>query len=208
MRVANVIPDRLFDEFPCVVPDASWGQWWRIHSAKNGPWWFSAADRPARTEPKIGRFDLPFPNGTCYLGAYLDSAASENLRESTVTAREAQTAADERHLSQMPLGRWYGERIANFTSEDTPRYGAPADIAILDRPCARRWALAAHRSGFQGLLYRLREDPQRRCGLALFGHAGESPPPGQSAPSPLPVGLRKELLALFEGEYRGDPLPT
>lgn len=203
----GAVPDRLPDEFPCVVPDATWGHWWRIHGAKNRPWWFSSADQPPRREDEIGRFDLPFPHGTCYLGSYLDAAAAESLRSQALTPRQAQVAVDKRHLSQTPLDRWYGERIADLTSEAALQYGAPVDLPMLARACSRPWAIAAQRGGFKGILYRLREDPRRRRGLALFGRAGECTPPGQPGSSPLPVGLREELTELFEGEYRGDPLP-
>ena len=178
-----------------------------MHSAAHGAWWFSSCDHPARAEPQIGRFDLPTPFGTCYLGAYLAGSASESLREADVDAAAAQLAANARHLSQMPLDRWYGKPIADFTSREAERHGAPADIAALPRSEARPWARAACAVGFAGVLYRLREDPARRFGLALFGDAGEHPPPGTVAAVPLPVGLRHELEDLFEGEYRGDPLP-
>ena len=190
-----------------MVCDASFGQWWRVHSAGRGAWWFSSSDDPARPEVQIGRFDLRLPFGTCYLGAYLAGAASESLRESGVDAPAAQRAANARCLSQMPLDRWYGERIADFTAPEIDSQGAPTDIAALARSDARPWAEAAHDAGFSGILYRLREDPAHRLGLALFHHAGEHAPPNLVAPVGLVVGLRHELQDLFEGEFRGDPLP-
>jgi hypothetical protein len=107
----------------------------------------------------------------------------------------------------MPLDRWYGTRIADFASPLAVDHGAPSDIAALSRRDARPWANAARTCGFTGILYRLREDPQHRVGLALFGDAGEHPPANQVAPVGLPVGLRREMQDLFHGEFRGDPLP-
>jgi RES domain len=189
-----------------VVPDASCGQWWRIHDAANGAWWFASSDSPARAEHDIGRFDLPAPDGTCYLAEDLAAGGAESLREVGVTAAQAQRAANERNLSQMPLDRWYGKRIADFTAPTIRRHGLPVDIAALDRSVARPWALAARRGGFYGILYRLREDPERRRGLALFHDAGEYAPVDQPFPQPIVVGIRHDLVALFDGEYRGDPL--
>jgi hypothetical protein len=107
----------------------------------------------------------------------------------------------------MPLDRWFGERIADFTSDAVKLFGLPADIASVDRGEARPFAVAALGAGFKGILYRLREDPQRRLGLALFWEGGEHPAIDQSPAVPIPVGLRNELRDLFDGEYRGDPLP-
>jgi hypothetical protein len=67
---------------------------------------------------------------------------------------------------------------------------------------ARLWALAAHRGGFHGILYRLNQDPDGRRGLALFYEAGEHKPPNVVAPQPIVVGARRELHDLLG--YRGD----
>lgn len=193
-------------EFPTVVPDTTWGQWWRIHGALNGPWWFSSSDSPVRQEQEIGRFDLPAPYGTCYLADDLSAASAESLRQSDVTPIQAQAAANKRALSQMSLDRYYNTRVADFTAPSVSQYGAPTCIAALDRADARPWALAAHRGGFQGILYCLREDPKHRRALALFHDAGEHGPPNQPYPQPIVVGIRNDLLDLFDGEYRGDPI--
>jgi hypothetical protein len=197
----------LEEDFPSINVDVSIGDWWRIHSDSYGPWWFSSCDLPVRDEVDIGRFDLPGPHGTCYLGAYPAGAAAEVLRERGVDPPAAQRAADERRLSQMSLQRWSGERFADFTSEHAAPYGAPEDVAGLTRAEARPWAEAAHAAGFKGIVYRLREDPLHRRGLALFHTAGEYPPDNQPFAMGLPVGLRRELADLFEGEFRGAPLP-
>jgi hypothetical protein len=197
----------LGEDFPSLTVDVSLGDWWRIHSDAYGPWWFSSRDLPIREEVDIGRFDLPHPHGTCYLGAYPVGAAAEVFREAGVEAPAAQRAADERRLSQMSLKRWSDECLADFTSPQAALHGVPEDIAGLTRAEARPWAEAAHEAGFKGIIYRLREDPLRRRGMALFHTAGEYPPDDQPFPIPLPVGLRRELSDLFEGEYRGAPLP-
>jgi hypothetical protein len=196
----------LDSSFATMVLDPTVGQWWRIHGADHGAWFFASSDATGRAPASVGRLDLSLPNGTCYLGEYLAGAASESLRETGVSHSESQVAANTRRLSQMPLDRWYGKPIADFTSAVLEDHGAPTDIAALPRADARRWAEAARAAGFDGILYRLGQDPQRRRGLALFGGAGEHAPADQPPAQPLPVGLRKELTDLFNGEYRGDPL--
>jgi hypothetical protein len=128
------------------------------------------------------------------------------LRETGVTPKEAQETASKRRLSAMPLDRWYALPIADFTSAAVEWFGAPTQISELDRADARPWAAAAHAAGFGGILYRLREDPRRRLGLALFGSDGENAPEFQPPPSALPVRLQHELTDLFDGEHRGDPI--
>jgi hypothetical protein len=212
-----VVMPAMSSSFPTVLIDSSWGRWWRIHSNQYGPWFFASCDAAARAAPSIGRFDLPLPEGTCYLGEDLGATLPESMREPNITAADSQMAANARHLSSMPLDRWYGRPIADFTSPGAASHGAPADVAAITRAQGREGALAARAAGFHGILYRLGQDPglldpstgavERRRGLALFGNAGDNPPAAQPPPSGLPAGLRNEVLALFNGEYRGDPLP-
>lgn len=188
--------------FPTVVPDVSWGQWWRIHWSRWGPWWF-ASDTPGRSN--IGRFDLPDPNGTCYLADCLVAGAGEHAGRPAADPRRAQAEACARRLSQMALDRWHGKPLADFTDPTAIAHGAPPDIALVPRSEARRWAMNAQAAGFHGILYRLKNDPHRRRGLALFWEAGEHPAPGQPCPLRFPVGLRHELAGLFD-DRPDDPL--
>ncbi len=192
-------------EFPSFVLGPAFGQWWKVHSKQYGPWFF-ASDDPQRAT--LGRFDLPAPHGTLYIGDYLGGVAPEAVREQGVTDAESQRAYNDRRLSAIPLDSYHGKRVADFTSGAVRYFGAPVDVASLLRAHARPWARAASYGGFEGILYRLREDPKRRLGLALFGDAGApDPPANQPFPQEMPVGLRQEVLTLFDGEYRGDPLP-
>ena len=78
---------------------------------------------------------------------------------------------------------------------------------MLDRDQARARAEPARRGGFAGLLWRLRDDPQRRLGMALFGPVGAPArvPPHQPAQQPQPVGPRHELTDLFNGSTEARP---
>jgi hypothetical protein len=133
----------LDSSFPTVVLDPTAGQWWRIHGAAHGAWFFASSDATGRAPASVGRLDLPLPNGTCYVGEYLAGTATESLRETGVSHSESQVAANTRRLSQMPLDRWYGKPIADFTSAAVKHHAAPTDIAALPRADARPWAEAA-----------------------------------------------------------------
>jgi len=201
----QAVPDQLPADFPSVLIDASWGQWWRIHGEAFGPWWFESSNRPGRKPKDIGRFDLPLPHGTCYLGSDIGGISPEVLRQRNVGARDAQVAASKRVLSQMPLDRYYGQQVADFAAEGLKAVGAPADVGALSRAAARPWASVAQRSGYHGILFRLHADPQRRRGLALFDHAGARDLlPHQPQGTPLTVGQQHELRDLFGGAWSGD----
>ena len=111
-----------------------------------------SSDLSGRAHRAVGRFDLALPYGACYVGAYLAGAATQSLRERGVSHAESQLAADARRLSQMPLERWYGKPIADFTSATVTQHGAPSDIAAIPRPEARPWPEAAWAAGFHGIL--------------------------------------------------------
>lgn len=194
--------------FPQFELAPTFGQWWRFHGSQHGPWFFASSDAPGRDPASIGRFDLPGPYGACYLGEYTAGTLSEVLRE-PVDPPAAQRAADAKRMSAMPLDAYYGQRIADFTSRATRYDGVPRNFDQLSREEARPFAQRAHAGGFAGILYRLHQDPERRLGLALFGTAGPLVPEPANQPPPVEVvtGLRHELRDLFDGEYRGDPVP-
>jgi hypothetical protein len=182
--------------------DSSWGQWWRVHWVDRGAWFFATDDPSSRSLESIGRFDLPDPHGTCYVSDEPVTGLAEHVREGGVTPAESQKAINKRSLSQMPLDRWYGRKIADMTSGIPLDSANPVDVTTIGRHAARPWALAAHHGGFGGLLYKLNEDPKQRRGLALFWKAGEHKPSNCVAPQPIVVGARRELGDLLG--YRGD----
>jgi hypothetical protein len=198
---STAIPERLPDDFPSSTPEHSWGHWWRIHWKEHDPWFF-ASDDGERSEPNVGRFDLPPPLGTCYVTEQPLPGMAEHLRTPDVPVRDAQISADQRALSAVPLNAWFGKPLADFASPDVAVRGGPADVALLTRAEGRGWALAAQHAGYAGIRYRLGQDPCRRLGLALFCAHGRSDLPFHSTVA-LPVRPRNELLALF-GTYRGD----
>ena len=201
LTTSAVIPGRLPNEFPSVIPDESWGHRWRIHWEDRGPWFF-ASDDGSRDESKVGRFDLPLPLGTCYVTEQPLTGMAEHLRTPDVSAREAQLGANKRAMTAMPLNPWFGKPLADFASPSVAKYGGPADVALLSRADGRRWALAVREAGYYGIRYRLGQDPCRHIGLALFCRQGERDLSFHST-VPLTVRPRNELLALF-GTYRGD----
>lgn len=137
----------------------------RIHKTTREPWWFSNTG--------LLRFDLPAPNGTCYLAEEAIGAFIEVFQD-WITAPvpipiEEILARSESHVSPPRL-----MTLADCTNPHALSFGITAEIhASPDRAMTQRWAAAFHSAGFDGVRYYVRHDPgQRRIAVALFGEAG------------------------------------
>lgn len=201
------MPSRvLSSDFPQVRFTAADGQYWRVHRAGLGAWYFASIESHVNTED-IGRFDLPDPMGTCYVGAYDDAVTVEAVTLYNLSEQERQQALAGRNVSAMALDEFYDKPIADFTSPHLESFGVPPMIELLDRADARPWAQAAYEAGFAGIRYRLRKDPDHRVGLALFGPAGpRAKPPTQGDPQPFVVSQARLAQDLANRRFTGDPL--
>lgn len=135
-----------------------------------GAWWFASTDGTDDTGVG-GRFDLPAPNGTCYLADSLGGAVVEKLLRAPVKVVVAERLDELFHtvvaVRRMPP-------VADLAARRATGFGLNAEIhTTLDYGRTRRWAVALHGAGFRGLRHRLRGDvTQRLAGWALFGTAG------------------------------------
>jgi hypothetical protein len=170
-----------------------------------GSWWYASAG----DDPDVGgRFDLPSPNGTCYLADSLTGAVVEKLLRSPV-----KVVVDERldELFHTVVSVRRTPPVADLTARKATGYGLNAEIhTTLDYARTRRWAVAFHRNGFRGLRHRLRGDvTQRSAGWALFGTAGlrHRAPNGMSTSvRPLDRGEVEQVLERLGVELR--PIPS
>lgn len=138
---------------------------WRVVRDGYGPWWFSSSME--------GRFDLPKPDGTCYLasddlGALLETLGP-GLEPGGIVPASLLAGRQLRALRvprPYPLADTLARRATKWlTSEistSTP-YHLP-----------QAWARAFRRHGFMGIRYGIRHSTSRRhfC-LAIFGPSGE-----------------------------------
>lgn len=158
----------------------------RLHRLSHwpAPWWFASAGRDDRGG---GRFDLPLPQGTCYLADDLEGALLETLLRKP-----------RRIVPSQQLDRLLHVRVAVVKSPPTADLTAPvltgvginAEISTtLDYAKPRAWALALRGAGWGALRYALRGDSAlRQRGVALFGSAGLH--------SRAPAGMRTAVAAL------------
>ncbi|MCP3958724.1 MAG: RES family NAD+ phosphorylase [bacterium] len=137
---------------------------WRVVRRGRGPWWFGSSGG--------GRFDLPEPNGTCYLAddelAALLEAVGPDRKGGGISTR---FFTDRRiHRLQVPGAR----SLADLTSRRCAGFGITLEVhTVVPYDRTRAWALGLHRAGAEGLLYLARHDPGGGRGFALFGTAGE-----------------------------------
>ncbi len=138
-------------------------------------WWF--ASLPPDSKPSDhGRFDLPVPNGSCYLATSVVAAVLEAFQDfgrgllPDVELRERLLAT-----VQVPVGT---PRAAYLTSARARGHGVTAALwAGEDRLVSQEWAMALRRAGWQLLYHGIQHDPTGRLrAVTIFDRAGERPP--------------------------------
>ena len=152
--------------------------WYREHGhrpadADVGCWWFAALP----TDPaKGGRFDLPVPDGTCYLANSQRAAAMERVGRFTSA-----------HLP-VPAGLVVGRVVSTVETSTLPatagnltaarshtHFGVTGELFTMsDYGVTQAWAAAIHDAGHDGLVYTPRFSPNGRA-FAAFGPQGAHP---------------------------------
>lgn len=136
------------------------------------PWWFASV--PA--DPSGGgRFDLPAPQGACYLSGSVAGAVLEALQMHLTSLPEAELAARAAVRVGMPDGM---PPAADLTDPAGVAVGLTAAVwAGTDRPLTQRWAAAFRRDGWWALHGGIQHDLGGTLrGVTLFDHEGEHEP--------------------------------
>lgn len=135
----------------------------RVCRSGSRTWWFSSDGS--------GRFDLPRPEGTCYLATDAYAAIREATRLGPVSTDWVHTR-ELRHVDSPDPDA----RLAATTRKAAGSYGVTTELVTLapyDRP--RRWAVAFRAHGFDGIRHQLCHDQRARpSGVCLFGPSGAS----------------------------------
>ncbi len=139
------------------------------------PWWFSGV--PSDADPDgFGRFDLPLPDGACYLATSPVSAALETFQHlvgGLLPDDELRRRARVEVLApaSTPLA-------ANLTAARARGAGVTYELfSSGDRALSQRWAGGLRRAGFRALVQGVRHDPTGRLrAVTLFDLAGDHAP--------------------------------
>lgn len=120
-----------------------------------------------------GRFDLPPPDGTCYVASDDLGALLEVLGPSLLPGSGAPASLLEgRHLRALRTPRLH--RVADTLAEKAVAWVTAELSTITPYRLPQAWARAFRRSGFEGIRYAARHRTARRpFAVALFGPAGE-----------------------------------
>lgn len=139
----------------------------RIHRLceRSGVWWFATLGSGG------GRFDLPAPEGSCYLADDLGTALAEKLLRRPKSIVPAQRLRELWHARVAVLR---APPLADLTSRSVAAWGVNAEIHVaLDYARPRAWAARLRSAGAPGLRYAVRSDPALTArAVALFGAAG------------------------------------
>lgn len=140
---------------------------WRVVRAGRTPWWFSSSLNALN-----GRFDLPHPEGTCYLASDAMAALLEVVGPDLDGGVVSESLLSSRRLMRLALPKRH--RLSNLTDRRASGFGVTAEIhTIVPYRLPQAWAQALRREGADGLLYHVRHDPSHEgLGVALFGKAG------------------------------------
>lgn len=119
-----------------------------------------------------GRFDLPEPEGTCYLATDEISALLEVLGPDLERGAVSSGFLKSRRLREVRLAREH--TLSDLTAREAVRFGITAEIGtIVPYACPQAWAARLRATGSPGLVSWARHDPARRETMALFGPHGE-----------------------------------
>jgi hypothetical protein len=119
-----------------------------------GAWWFSSTTKGCDVE---GRFDLPQPNGTCYLATDVQTAVREKLgKHITQASLVPQAMVDGMEVVTLRLPQ--PSVLANTGNEMAANWGAIRELGASHGDYAKtsRWAEAFRDHGFNGILYESR----------------------------------------------------
>ena len=138
---------------------------WRVARDGHGPWWFGSSLQ--------GRFDLPPPDGTCYLASDDLGALLEILGPDLLPGAGApKQLLARRHLWAVAVPR--RQRLADAIAERAVAWVTGELSTIAPYRVPQAWALVFRRNGFDGVRYAARHRTARRpFTVALFGPAGE-----------------------------------
>ena len=164
-----------------------------FRTSRRSPWWFSSAvDDP----DAAGRFDLPRPDGACYLTTTVLGAVLEALQDyGKGVLPVAELKVRRRAVISVPPSAPLAAQLVSAKAR-----GLGVTQALWTggtRALTQRWARALRRAGWQALWTGTQHDTTGRCRtVTLFDETGEHLPYEDSGWSyePLPIDDDQEVV--------------
>ena len=136
----------------------------RVVRKGRNPWWFGSG--------MTGRFDLPEPDGTCYLAGDPLSALLELIGPEIESGAVSSELLRDRRLRELRVPE--ETELSDLTSRKASQFGITSEIgSLVPYDVPQSWAARLRALGSGGVVYWLRHDPSRSEGYALFGPHGE-----------------------------------
>jgi hypothetical protein len=147
---------------------------YRAHSTALGPWWFGSDGS--------GRFDLPAPQGTCYVATSAVAAVRERLGVVLGGAASVPSALlDGVVVSRLRLPQEC--RVANLEASRAADFGVTRELeTMVPYTVPQAWARAFARVDLEGVRYAPRFTTGPALAVALFGRAGDAGWPADVEP--------------------------
>lgn len=138
-------------------------------------WWFASLPDPDADPDAHGRFDLPAPDGACYLGLTAVAAVLETFQQFTGLLPDIELQARRRAQVRTPSTAPIGADLAAARARGC---GVTAALwAGGDRALTQSWAQQLRRAGWRALHHGIAHDPTGRLrAVTLFDSAGAHPP--------------------------------
>lgn len=147
----------------------------RIFRQERGTPWRFVSLNPDRSAEEYGRFDLPAPEGTCYLARTPVAAALEVFQEHDGLLPDVELR---RRLRAEVLAPSVAPDAADLSARASRGVGVTAALwSGGNRPVSQQWAVALRRAGWLALHHGIAHDPSgRQRAVSLFDRSGEHPP--------------------------------
>ena len=160
---------------------------------RRSPWWFATVGAQPATS---GRFDLPAPDGSCYLTNSPIAAVLEAFQDFGEGVLPIAELSRRRRAVITAAPR--APKAARLLSASARGFGITQALwAGADRAMTQRWARALRRAGWLAAWTGVQHDPAGRASaVTLFDEAGEHPPyddPGWSWYA-LPLADDQEII--------------
>jgi hypothetical protein len=171
LQLRKPVPATLADGFP-TSEIAAGTRYFRSFSKGNGPWYFNSSTAQ--------RFNLPSPEGTCYVATDVLTAVLERLGEQLADGPISADEIDRMHVASLELQARVTSALTGH--KKAAAFGCNREICTTeDYALTQEWASAFRALPVEAVSYESRLSSESKMNaLALFGPEGDAGHPVRS----------------------------